>query len=512
MAKENEQDFRVDFIEAIARTDNLRTLRNISANMQSIPYYFNLNNADINDILDKGIKTIRKLLGTSANSFLPLEKIKCSSPQSYFERIAKGYKEIEIKERNLKDLDKKVYDLEEKIQKSKQKGKLDKCKEYELKLACIKYPTETIEKIDTIMEDYDIRLKNAEIDISEYMDIKKSYDKLRKVANNTIKIQNGTKDTSNIAFLNKIQEDIRYFICYLFFEREGKVSESPNRFLNTYDGETKIDFEHMLLLYNYLKSIKYKDIKEVEGVLYYYALEQFYRDISPFLIKRDFVGLILKDSPTEFTSDKYEGYNRKYIPMFLVPKGYRGYIFEPKNLAQQSFIAAINKENLKIDTMVSKYKNAQDYMKTKNSGILYSFLDKDLENRLMPTLLTEDFPLNEADGEFKDALLREFQERRNIFGKSGSVNVMTDMYKRVVKPYMLEVLGSYVRVFCSQLNNLKDKEMAYIYYVSPQRIAIAVREDVSDEDMRNIFDEVFLKNLELITQPDLKDIVEGKCL
>lgn len=512
MAKENEQDFRVDFIEAIARTENLRTLRNISANMQGISYYFNLNNADINDILDKGIKIIKRLLGTSATSFLPLEKIKSSSPQSYFERIAKGYKEIEIKEKNLKDLDKKVYDLEEKIQKSKQKGRLDKCRDYELKLACIRYPTETIEKIDNIMEEYDLKLEKNEIDTSEYVNIKKSYDKLRKLANDTIKIQNGTKETSNIAFLNKIQEDVRYFICYLFFERDGKVSESPNRFLNTYDGETKIDFEHMLLLYNYLKSIKYSGIKEVEGVLYYYALEQFYRDISPFLLKRDFVGMVLKDSPTEFISEKYEGYNRKYIPMFLVPKGYRGYIFEPKNLAQQSFIAAINKENLTVDTMVSKYKNAQDYMKTKSNGILYTFLDKDLENKLFPVLLTENFPLNEADGEFKDALLKEFQERRNIFGKSDSFNVMTDMFRRVVKPYMLEVLGSYARMYCSQLNNLKDKKMAYIYYVSPQRIAIAVREDVTEEDMKNIFEESFLNNLELIVQPDLKDIVSGKYL
>lgn len=512
MAKKDTQDFRVDFIEAIGRTENLRVLRNISSNMTRYSYTFNLNNAELTSILELGVKEIRKLLGSSANSFLPLAKIKETSPQTYFEKIANGYKEIESKQRNIIELDKKVQDLESRISKCKEKGKLDKLKEYELKLAAINYPNETITKIEVFMSELDNRLQEGMIDVEDYISIKKNYDRLRKSANETIKIRNGIRDTDNIVFLNKMQEEVRHFLCYLFFERTGKMSESPNRFLSCFDGEAKIDFEHLLLLYSYLKSIKYSNIKEVEGVLYYFALEQFYRDVSPFLLKREFIGINLKDSPTEFYSEKYQGYTRKYISAFLLPDGYRGYIFEPANLAQQSFIAAINGENLTIDTMMDRYKKAQEFMKQTDKGIFYSFLNKDLENRLMYQLITEDFPLNEMDGEYKIPLLEEFEDRRKTFGDSESFNVMTNMYMRVVKPYALEVLGSYVRTFCGNLNNLKDKSMIYIYYVSPQRIAIAVRNDVTDDMLKEVFDEKFINNLIKIEKPELKDIVLGDYL
>ena len=162
--------------------------------------------------------------------------------------------------------------------------------------------------------------------------------------------------------------------------------------------------------------------------------------------------------------------------------------------------------------MVSRYKLAQDEMKRTKNGIFFSFLDKDLENRLLPKLITNDFPLNEMDGKYKDLLLEEFEERRKIFGYSDSFNVMINMYSRVVKPYALEVLGSYVRTFCSNLNNLADKKSIYIYYVSPQRIAIAVRDDINDEILRDVFDEKFISNLTLLKKPILDEIVSGKWL
>ena len=66
--------------------------------------------------------------------------------------------------------------------------------------------------------------------------------------------------------------------------KNGNPNESPNRFLMTYDGEVKADFEHMLLLYNYLKSVNYTKLNEIKGVLYYVAIEQFFRDLSPFML------------------------------------------------------------------------------------------------------------------------------------------------------------------------------------------------------------------------------------
>jgi hypothetical protein len=139
-------------------------------------------------------------------------------------------------------------------------------------------------------------------------------------------------------------------------------------------------------------------------------------------------------------------------------------------------------------------------------------LNVELEDRMMKKLVTGDFPLDEMDGQYKNILLKEFKERRNIFGSSDSFDVMTDMYSRVVKPYALEVLGSYVRTYCYNLANLKDKTMVYIYYVSPERIAIAVREDVTNDMLSEVFDKKFLDNLKEISKPTLKDIVFGEYL
>ena len=54
--------------------------------------------------------------------------------------------------------------------------------------------------------------------------------------------------------------------------------------------------------------------------------------------------------------------------------------------------------------------------------------------------------------------------------------------------------------------------MVYIYYVSPERIAIAVREDVTDDMLSEVFDKKFLDNLKVVSKPTLKDIVFGEYL
>lgn len=509
MAKKDVQDFRIDFIESVARTDNLKILRSICGQMESYPYKLNTTNAEVLEIVEQGIKRVKTLLGGEAKSFQPLQKISKMSVQSYFEKIAKGYKELEENKKAHERLEKQRNDYRVKISKYRQKGKLDKVKEFEYKLFCVEHPKENLEKIFESIEVLEQKKLIGAVDEYEYKEILKELKKAKKVSEEALKTFATMETTENISFYNSVQTDVRHFLCYLFFKKTGASNISPNRFLMTYEGEVIVDFEHMLLLYNYLKSVNYENIKEIEGVLHYTAIEQFYKDLSPFLLNR-INGIYLKQSPTEFYSEKYEGYIRRYIPYYLKPEGYRAYIFEPDNLSQQSFIAAIDNKDLTVDTMVLKYKNAQSIMKGRKDGIFYTFLNSDLENRLMKKLVTGAFPLDEMDGEYKDLLLNEFKNRRYIFGASDSVEVMTDMYSRVVKPYALEVLGSYVRTFCYNLVNLKDKDMIFIYYVSPERIAIAVRDDVTDEMLKEVFPENFIKKFKETKKPTLKEIVYGE--
>lgn len=513
MAKKDVQDFRIDFIEAVARTDNLKILRSICGQMEQQSYKANISNTELLEMMEQGVKKVKTLLGTSAKSFVPLIKIKDLSIQSYFEKMTKGYKELEEKKKTASKLEKQRNDLKVKISKYRSKNKFDKVKETEYKLFCLEFPNENLDKVFESIEILETRYAQGLIDDSEYKYILKDLNKAKRASEDVLKSMTSLSDTENIKFFNSIQEEVRNFLCYTFFNKYGKHSDSPNRFLMTYDGEIKADFEHMLLLYNYLKSVNYEGIKEVEGVLYYTALEQFYRDISPFLLNKvSGSGIYLKQNPTEFYSEKYEGYTRRYTPYYLAPEGYRSYIFEPKFLSHQSFMAAIDGADLTVDNMVLKYKNAQSLMKDCEKGIFYSFLSVELEERMMKKLVTGEFPLDEMDGKYKKILLKEFKERRDIFGASDSFDVMTDMYSRVVKPYALEVLGSYVRTYCYNLANLKDKTMVYIYYVSPERIAIAVREDVTDDMLSEVFDKKFLDNLKVVSKPTLKDIVFGEYL
>ena len=509
MAKKDVQDFRIDFIEAVARTDNLKILRSVCSQMEGLQYKCTLSNAEVVEMLEQGIKKVKTLLGPSAKSFGPLQKINQLSAQTFFGKMAKGYKDIEDKKKTAEKLEKQRNDLKVKASKYRAKGKYDKVKETEYKLFCLEFPNENLEKIEDSMETLEIKFAQGAIDEFEYKSILKDLNRSKKLSEEVLKSMTSLVDTDNMGFYNSVQEDVRNFLCYTFFNKYGSTIDTPNKYLANYLGDVSIDFEHMLLLYNYLKSVKYERIKEIEGVLWYTALEQFYRDISPFLLNR-INGIYLKQSPTEFYSEKYEGYVRRYFPFYISPVGYRTFIFEPNGLLHQSFIAAIDGEDLTVDSMVLKYQSAQSFMKNKKDGLFYSFLNVELENRLMKKIVTGDFPLDEMDGELKELLLNEFWDRRSVFGSSDSFDVMTDMYSRVVKPYALEVLGSYVRTFCYNLANLKDKGMICIYYVSPERIAIAVRDDVTDEMMNEVFPKKFISHLKKVEKPILKDIVYGE--
>lgn len=510
MAKKEVQDFRIDFIEAVARTDNLRVMRTVCGQLTTQEFTANINKIELLKMMEDGIEKVKSLLGDSCEFFTPLVRIKEEGLQSYFEKIADGYKDL--KEQNLSKLKLETQrsDLQSKISKYRQKGKNDKVKEFEYKLYCVDFPNENLSNIEEAKERLMTQYQAGTISEEQYESILKDLKKHEKLSLSTLRTLKIMKESENAKFYNLVQEDVRNYLCYLFFTKDGHCSQSPNRFLHSYDGDVKADYAHLLLLYYYLKSINYKGIKEIEGVLYYSALEQFYKDISPFLgvIK----GIYLKQSPTEFYSEKHDNYTYGYMPYYLVPKGYRGYIFEPENLAQQSFIAAIDTTGLTVDNMVVRYKKAQELLKGKEDGLFFSFLSRDIENRMMQKIITQDFPIQEMDGEYKDLLYSEFMNRRTVFGDNDLFGVMANMYNRVVKPYALEVLGSYVRTYCANLARLKDKKSIYIYYLSPERIAIAVREDITDEELTTVFDKKFLDKLKLVTKPTLDDIVYGKLL
>ena len=175
MAKKDVQDFRIDFIESVARTDNLKVLRSICGQMERYPYKINTTNTEVLEIVEQGIKRVKVLLGTESKSFQPLQKIKKMSIQSYFEKVAKGYKELEENKKAHERLEKQRNDYKVKISKYRQKGKFDKVKEFEYKLFCVEYPKENLEKIFESMEVLEQKKFQGAVDEYDYKSFRRGF-------------------------------------------------------------------------------------------------------------------------------------------------------------------------------------------------------------------------------------------------------------------------------------------------------------------------------------------------
>lgn len=530
MAKKKLQDIRVDFIEAIGRTENLKVLRSICDEIYKRKATFNISVSEIDKMFNEGYHKIKELLGDEVEYFTPMILMDAWTPSVYFKALSDGYSNISDRENKKLEQNRRKVDFETKLYKAKEKGRLDKADDFEKIIDCIKNPQKSFDRYSKLLIELKENLESNEIDEFTYKEYEKKFKKYLKESKNALNLLSlyeYDKELNDVISFDKknvlktfkiknpialyigMEEAIRYYFAYQFFDRNKDVDLTYNKYLVTYDGDLKIDFKHVLVLYEYLKQIGYDKLNEVEAVLIYTALEHIALNILPNTMKS--FEIYIKSSITDFTTDKLPCYIYNYSTAYLLPSGYRGYVFEPSNLNQQSFISAIDRSNLDVEMMVGRYKEAQEYMKKRKNGILFDFLSKDIENKLIPDMLTVNFPIQSMDGVYSKLLIDEMIERRDIFGGESS-EAMTNMYMRVVKPYNLEVLGSYIRTFCSKLSLLKDKEMIYIYYVSPQRIAIAVRDDVDANMLKEVFEERFLKVLKEVKAPTLTEFLTGAYL
>lgn len=511
MAKIGLVDAQLVAVEELSKSENYRVLKQISNGMSRVLFNSNLSYDDFYKLIEDGMVEVRKLLGSAADDFMPLCEVTKRGLKTYFREINEGYKEKVKKSLDIEKIEKKRDTLIKKISSCKEKGKFNKVSAMDLELKMIDYPTETKKYVNTLLGNLETQLNNHIIDVDSYKEMRSSYDKLLKLGDTCLKFYGAEeKYYPNLYFLNKVQEDIREFLCYLFFERDGKTSESPNRFLMNFIGSVVLDFEHLLLLYNYLKFINYSNIMEVKGVLYYYAIEEYYRDIYPILDGN--ISIVLRDGMMEFYTQKYRGYNKRYFPIYIVPKGYDCYIFEPKNLAQHAFLTSEVEKNSSINSLVDRYIEAQEILRKKKNGIFFDFLNKDIENKLMSKIASDEFPLQHMNGEYSKVLLDEFLDRRKSYTDSVSLDCVSNLYNRIIKPYELEVLGSYIKQFCSNIAIVDLEKDIFIYYVSPERVAIAVKKDIDKDLLSEIFDSRFFALLEKEEFPLLEDIIEGKYL
>lgn len=513
MAKKKSEDFRDLIIDAINNTNNFAILRGISDYLVKKPFSINISVFEFHSMLKECLDEMGKCLNGLKSQFIPYLCMRNITPSAYFKKLETAYlaysdfEEIPLYE-PLK------LSLKKELNEAKDDGDMSLISKY----------TEALDSIDdkyAILEDLiENHIKDKETIFSDYFNGKTFLD-INAIMSLTF-WNNGLKlkkiNMEDVIFYEILQESIRNFICSLFLSNKNSnqilsIAKSPLRFLCSYDGKVIVDFEHVSLLYDYLVSVDSVQKEKVKGVLYYLGMERIYYEVQPFITRTTPKSAVVKVYPNMFgVIGRQSGYNRQYMAELIVPKGYKGYIFEPKNLLQQAFMSSIIPEESVqyIDSMVDKYTESQKIMRQHKNGLFFSFLDKDIESKIMPMILKGEVPLQYMRGKHASILQKEIEDRRKKFSDTGLADSSIDVYSKVVLPFSLEVLGSYIRQFCGDFAKGEMEKDIFIYYMNSHSIGIAVSEDVDEDALCSLVGENFMAALRRVERPTVKEIIDKR--
>lgn len=493
MAKLRDYDSRAYMIDRLSGSDNMSYMRNAGYGIDNCEKDLMLSIEELKDFLYDGVKVMEQLFGSAVTSFEPYNIMQEMEIRTFFSKLFDGYKKVEDKNTEhidyISKLEKAEYELSDALLKHNFK------KEFEANFAldCLKKSEYMHEKK---LENEAIVNGELEVEPAVYeeaVEMHKFYKKYKEY------ISLGEKEPivleevdEDVKFYVKIQNMITSYVLNMFLKGEyfENLHTSPVRYLMDYSGGIKVDYEHLFLLYEYLKSVKNSKARAIEPVLCYYAICRFYFDCNYTIKKRVQGSISFRVSNTTFNSLKYRAYEHSYYPAIFQPRGFRCYTFEIQNLAQRVYLASYDKDNISVENLIDKFNETKKTLNRRTKGLLFPFLQKEDENNLMPFMLNGSFPINEMTGSFSEFLKTEYKERRENFNIAEAGDLLTDMYSRVLKPIALDILGSFLARCCNKFKVVDGSvypTFPFIYYVSAQRIGFAIPESMSEEEMKKCF-------------------------
>ncbi len=246
-------------------------------------------------------------------------------------------------------------------------------------------------------------------------------------------------------------------------------------YLKGIDGRLCMDYTHVYLLYEYLRSKK-KNSVITEGILFFYAFYEMYTVRMEFKRRKFNVEI---DKKIKYLGVRHNFYDKYFTKKLLLPEGYKGYTFEPNNLVEISYMANINNRVLTVENMVSEYNKSKMVIEDRETGILYDFLRLEYENRILADVLKGDFNVDVKNGEYSHFYDLSASSSEHIENK----NIYSDM----IKPFMWEIMGSHIR---RKFIHLLNVEGVILYYLTESCLGIAVREDLDLRDYvsESVFD------------------------
>lgn len=488
-------------ISSIGMSENLIAVKRVCRQIESRCIHFDVQDSFLEKLLLQGMKEVKSLI--SENEKFPITSLlKSKGTKKFFDELVRGKKDIEGISKLSDSEQTKRENFESKIKKLKNKGDFEEASKWEYQLASFNNPDEYIKFYSSEITKIE-KQGITENNLKDYEDAVEEFKRLTRIR------ERRYKNSESFDFVKLLDYDLREFIGELLFKKDGSNSQSEERFLRTYYGDMVIDFEHILLLYLHMEKTGHPHLNTIKGILYYKALETFYSEVKQIKDSKTYNALIKPSfdvGADTFAWKRFPQYMRKYMLYFMQPKDYDCYYIEIPNLAQLGFLMSREIDGkLDYSTMIEKFSKAKSIISKRKYGIFFKFLTKEQENALLPYILTENFPMWHMDGSFKDDLVEGFITRQQKWYND------VDMYNRTIKPYSLDMIGSIIYNKLSNLENLVDKDLAYIYYVSPQRIGIAIKNGLEDYYIDEIFGEAKAM-LKKVTKPKLEEIVFGELL
>lgn len=248
-------------------------------------------------------------------------------------------------------------------------------------------------------------------------------------------------------------------------------------------GDIILDMEHALLFYYKAKEQNHKNLDIAKGIVFFIAGEQLKNEFGTLAkvtnSKNQIFPKFLQNRNT-FSWGQCPFVLRKYMLQLSAQEGYVPYVFERPNLGQILYLTLQGKS----------FQEARDEVNNMTNGLFYSYLPKEVEELLIPAILSDELDTDGMTGYYKQSYTRDIAQVATDLDKFGKKNMESDLdttkfniYTQKVKPLLIELTGM-------ALNNIKndiahniniDKGDVKIYHLSPQRIGIMVKEGVDVE-------------------------------
>lgn len=501
------EEIRDTNIKVISKTDNFKSIKQEIMKIEDRGVIFNLDIDLYESLIEEAFMNVKECFRTD-KSFTILPIIESMGVSYFFDYFLDGEDLISVEKKKLLRRERIIERIKLRIKKAEAKGDFEKSQKEKTELEKYENPEKYYSDLAEIVRILE-KLMEKNLEKEELMKYSQLYKEKKAELKKAYKEKELTESMrDNIEFSKGIHYDIREYVLGLFFEGNKPISESLDRFLKGFNGTLNIDFVHIYILYMYMKKYNLKNRKRIKGLLYFYLiyeLKKIIREIEP-LISYSKKGRKVKYTltPDGFGCQNINSMNRKIMLDILRPVGYDCYYVSPEGLNLVSFLSVKEIEEIEYSRFKDKFKEAQNIVKSRNNGVLFDFLKKEEENNILPYILNESYPINYMDGDYKENLYRDF-----IFQYFKEDARELNLYNLLVKPISLDIMGSLIRGKFNNLNRLKDKDAAFIYYLNENTIGIAIREDLPEVFRLEIFGNYYKTKMLKVERPTLDSLIDG---